>query len=279
MYSTTYVVKSVSDNSAVVGEGVYMKQLVLLVCVLPIVWSCGDNANNLSTGTPKTQNQTQITGIDLNSETAATVANNFCTYQKPLQIISTSLLSAYSVKGNGSDLNYCGGTAALNENGLNFDIALSDYCVNAIDAQYLLNGTIYGVVESGANFTSDIPDLSIVGNGVDLLVTGNTRDGRADDMFINLTINDQITATQLIIEDISIKKGELDFGYITFPDLGPVKFKFIDHFNPELTKGQVFFYGANEEITIVSADNGSITVVYKESKLDAGILLESNCSG
>ena len=33
----------------------------------------------------------------------------------------------------------------------------------------------------------------------------------------------------------------------------------------------------NEELVIITADNGAITVVYKESKLDPGTLIEANC--
>jgi len=251
-----------------------MKKYFLVLLALPLLWSCGDNNNSDISGTPKLSQNQQT---DLNSKSATSLADSFCSHQTNLQILSTSLLSAFSVKDNSPDLNYCGGSIALNEDGLDFDVSINDYCVTARGQDVILNGSIVGTIESGANFTSDIPNISIVGDGIDLSVSGNTWDGRADDMFISLSILDNINATELLIDEVSIKKGELDFGYITFPDLGRFEFKFIEHFNAELTQGQLFIYGAAEEITIISADNGSLTVVYKESKLDPGVSLDSSC--
>ena len=192
-------------------------------------------------------------------------------------MVSTGLLSAYSVKGNGSDLNYCGGEIILTEDNPDFDIAINDYCFNFRDVPLTLNGNIAGSIESGANFTSEIPEITIVGEEVDLSVSGRTWDGRADDMFINVEVTDNFSGKDIILEDVSIKKGELDFGYVTFSGLDRFEFKFIEHFNSELSQGQLFFYGNNEELVIITADNGAITVVYKESKLDPGTLIEANC--
>ena len=251
-----------------------MKKVLLIVLFIQFLWACGENY------TPAEENPTndQVKqDTDLNIETSPSLANSFCAAQTHLQMVSTGMLSAYSVKGNGSDLNYCGGDITLVEDGPNFDIAINDYCFTFRNQQLILNGDITGAIESGANFTSEFPEITLVGQGVDLTISGSTWDGRADDMFISVAIADNISGEEIALEDVSIKKGELDFGYITFSDWEHIKFQFIEHFNADLTQGQLFFYGNDDEQVIITADNGAITVVYKESKLDSGTLLEANC--
>jgi len=165
----------------------------------------------------------------------------------------------------------------LTEDDPNFDIVINDYCFNFRDQPLTLNGTITGAIESGANFISEIPEITLVGDSVDLAISGRTWDGRADDMFISIIVADNVSGDEIVLEEVSIKKGELDFGYITFSDLGRFEFKFIEHFNAQLTQGQLFFYGNDEELVIITADNGNITVVYKETKLDPGTLVDASC--
>lgn len=251
-----------------------MKKVLIIIMLMQFVWACGDSntpAEENSTNTSTDQNG------DLNTDTSTLVANGYCSAQTRLQMLSTGLLSAYSVKGNGSDLNYCGGDILLTEDDPNFEITINNYCFNFRDQQLTLNGNIIGAIESGANFTSEIPQLTITGEAVDLTISGETWDGRADDMFISITVTDNISGETITLDEVSIKKGELDFGFITLSDLGRFKFKFIEHFNAELTKGQLFFYGADEQLIIITAENGTMTVVYKESKLDPGTLLDENC--
>ncbi|MEJ2179315.1 MAG: hypothetical protein P8Y28_02515 [Gammaproteobacteria bacterium] len=215
----------------------------------------------------------------LNNTKASAAASGFCESQKQLQILSTSLLSAFSSKGNGTDKNYCGGTANFTEDGMMFDIELTDYCVNARGQQVTMDGLIKGEIESGANFTSDINQLSVVGEGVNLSLDGNTWDGRADDMFMNLNISDLLNNIEISLEGVNIKKGEFDLGYLNIPEVGTFYFKFITHFNADFTEGMLFIYGEGEQLTIISADNGTITVVYKENKQDPGTLLtQTSCS-
>jgi hypothetical protein len=252
-----------------------MKKLLIALLLAQLVWGCGESN---TPGNENITNEPFDKNPDFNSDTSTALANSFCEAQTHLQILSTGLLSAYSVKGNGSDLNYCGGEINLAEDDPNFEITINDYCVGFRDSQITLNGEIFGTIESGANFTSEVPELTLVGEGVDLSISGQTWDGRADDMFIDLTIVDNISGEIITLDDVSIKKGELDFGYMTFSDLGRFEFKFIEHFNAELTQGQLFFHGDGEKLVIISADNGSITVVYKASKSDPGTLLESNCN-
>jgi len=249
-----------------------MKKAALVFLFVPFIWACGDGS------LVGNSNEDQIKqNADLNSENSSALASDFCSAQTDLQMVATGLLSAYSVKGNGSDLNYCGGEINLTEDDPNFNISINEYCFNFRGQQLILNGEINGAIESGANFTSVIPEITVVGEAVDLSISGSTKDGRADDMFINVVVSDNVSAEEIALEEVSIKKGELDFGYITFADLGRFKFKFIEHFNAELTQGQLFFYGNNEELVIITADNGTITVVYKESKLDPGTLVDANC--
>ena len=209
-----------------------MKKLFLLSFILPFAWSCGNNSMPQDTTQNPGVNPVDVldtTPITENNVTAA--ASGFCESQRQLQILSTSLLSAYAVKGNGSDTNYCGtGTSELIEDGMNFDINVNNYCVAARGQEVTLNATISGAIESGANFTSDIYNLAIEGTGVDLEVSGNTWDGRADDMFMNLNISDLVNAINVGLEDVNIKNGEFDFGYLNLPNIGRFKFKFI--FNP-----------------------------------------------
>jgi len=58
---------------------------------------------------------------------ASNLADAFCTSQYLVQILATSLLSAYSFLGNGSDVNYCGGGIARSDDGQHFDISIADY--------------------------------------------------------------------------------------------------------------------------------------------------------
>ena len=252
-----------------------MKKVLIIFLLIQFILACGESN---SPGDENSVNETPSQNTDRNIDTATALANDFCAAQSQLQMVSAGLLSAYSVKGNGSDLNYCGGELILAENNPNFDISINEYCFNFRGQLLTLNGNIVGVIESGANFTSEIPEITLKGEEVDLFISGNTWDGRADDMFISVVVTDNISAEEIILEDVSIKKGELDFGYITFSDLNRFEFKFIEHFNAELTQGQLFFYGADEELVIITADNGTITVVHKDSKLDPGTLLDSNCS-
>lgn len=262
-----------------------MKKLMLLGLFLPFLWSCGDDSTY-----PPTKNtndeQNKDAGVndnpdqvsDSNVSGPAELANSFCTNQKPLQIISTSLLSAFHVMGNGSDRNYCGGQIILDTTAEDFSIAIEDYCVEARGQQVTINGSIIGAIESGANFTSEVSYLTITGDGVDLAITGRTWDGRADDMFMSLTITNNLNNTQITLDEVSIKKGEFDFGFLTIDELDRVEFKFIEHFNADLTRGELFIYGKNDELLIISADEGSIFVVFKDSKQDPGTLLDSSCS-
>ncbi|WP_455220798.1 hypothetical protein [Kaarinaea lacus] len=289
------------------------KILLLLALFLPLLWSCGNGSSTMNNQDPMdggnitdapqdtTTQEPGSTDVPvlpdapeapvpnlssaLSSSTANAVASGFCDSQKQLQILSTSLISAYSPKDNGSDSYYCGGTANFTENGLLFDIELTDYCVNARGQQVTLNAMIHGETESGANFTSDISQLTVEGDGVNLSLDGNTWDGRADDMFMNLNISDLAHNIELGLEGVNIKhnsktkNGEFDLGYLNLPGVGKFYFKFITHFNPELTEGMLFIYGEAEQVIIISADNGGITVVYKVDRHDPGILLTQTSCG
>lgn len=256
-----------------------MKKLFLLSFILTFVWSCGNNSMSEDPGLNQGVDAVDTLGTTPITDTnVSAAASGFCESQRQLQILSTSLLSAYAVKGNGSDTNYCGGTSELIEDGMNFDINVDNYCVNARGQQVTMNAAISGAIESGANFTSDIHNLTVQGDGVDLEVTGNTWDGRADDMFMNLNISDLVNAINVGLEDVNIKNGEFDFGYLNLPDIGRFKFKFIEHFNADNTQGMLFIYGEQEQLVIISADNGNITVVYKKDKHDPGTLItETSC--
>lgn len=284
-----------------------MHKIFLLVFTLLFVWSCGDSTmvnkqDPVNEDTDTTIDAPQNTTTDpvdavvpvvpdapeppipnmsntLGSNKASAAASGFCESQKQLQILSSSLLSAYSSKGNGADKNYCGGTANFTEDGMMFDIELTDYCTIARGQQVTINGLIKGETESGANFTSDINQLSIEGEGVNLSINGNTWDGRADDMFMNLDISDLLNEIEISLEGVNIKKGEFDLGYLNIPGVGTFYFKFITHFNADFTEGMLFIYGEGEQLIIISADSGTITVVYKEDKRDPGTLLtQTSCS-
>ncbi|WP_455207412.1 hypothetical protein [Kaarinaea lacus] len=288
-----------------------MKKIVLLVIFLPLLWSCGDgstmneqNPMNENPGTIDTPQETVTQPVDavipnlpeapeppvpnlssaISSSVASAAASGFCDSQKQLQVLSTSLISAYSPKGNGPDIYNCGGTANFTEDGMLFDIELTDYCVNARGHQVMLNGIIHGETDSGANFFSEIPELTIEGDGINLSLDGKTRYGRADDMFMDLNISDLVNNIEIGLEDVNIKhnsktkNGEFDLGYLNLPGVGKFYFKFITHFNADLTEGMLFIYGDGEQLIIISADNGSITVVYKENKSDPGTLLtQTSC--
>jgi len=284
-----------------------MKKVFPFIFTLLFVWSCGDSTlvneqDPMSEDTDTTIDAPQNTATDpvdavvpdlpdapepptpnlsntLSNSRASAAASGFCESQKQLQILSTSLLSAFSSKGNGTDKNYCGGTTNFAEDGMMFDIELTDYCVNARGQQVTMNGLIKGEIESGANFTSDINELSVVGEGVNLSLDGNTWDGRADDMFMNLNISDLLNEIEISLEGVNIKKGEFDLGYLNIPGVGTFYFKFINHFNAEFTEGMLFIYGEGEQLIIVSADSGTITVVYKENKRDPGTLLTQTSCG
>jgi hypothetical protein len=252
-----------------------MKKASISFFLLFIMAACGgSNSNPSSNNTANSSlNETQ----PLSTDTSIALANGFCSAQTRLQMVATSLLSAFSVKDNGSDLNYCGGESILTGDKPTFDIAIKDYCVNYRGQQLTLNGNIAGTIESGANFTSKIPELDITGDGVDLTIKGKTTAGRADDMFISTIITDNLTSEDISLEDVSLKKGKLDFGYFTLPNLGRYKFQFIDYFNEELTQGLLYIYGVNDELLIISADNGTITAVYQKSKQDPGTTLDTSC--
>jgi len=219
----------------------------------------------------------QFVGFYPNLSLQTTVANAYCGNQRKFQLISASLLSAYSPKGNGSDTSYCGGENVYVDDGSNFTLHLSDYCIENHGKQYLLNGDISGATESGSNFTSTIASLTITGENVDLSISGETWDGRADDNFVNLTIFDNLTNNPLSLTDTSIKKGELDFGYFSYPGFQSVHYQFITHFNDDNTEGLLYFYGNGDDKIIVSADNGSITAVYSADRHDPGTSLTLSC--
>ena len=262
-----------------------MKKLSILLMSLLLVYACGNSSedpNNMQTLGADTTTGSPVDNVppsELNAETNLLIADNFCANETKFKLLSTSLLSAYSAKGNGSDMNYCGGTSEFTENGDEFSIALTNYCVNFRGQQVLLNGTIDGITDSGANFFSSlIPDITIAGEGFDLSFSGNTWYGRADDMFMNLMITDHTTGNSINLEETNIKKGEFDLGFFSFDEVGPYEFKFIKHFNAELTEGQLFIYGVGEELLILTAEEGIVTVVFKRDRHDPGVLVESSCS-
>jgi hypothetical protein len=267
-----------------------MKKLSILLMSLFLLYACGNssedpddmqsigaNTSNGTSGNLGTVNDVPV--AELNAQTNLLIADNFCANETKFKLLSTSLLSAFSAKGNGSDMNYCGGSSEFTENGEEFNIALTNYCVQFREQQVLLNGTINGVTDSGANFFSSIiPNVTIAGEGVDLSFSGNTWYGRADDMFMNLVITDHTTGNSIDLEETNIKKGEFDFGLFSFDEVGPYEFKFIKHFNADLTEGQLFIYGVGEELLILTAEEGIVTVVFKRDRHDPGVLVESSCS-
>lgn len=261
-----------------------MKKLSILLISLFLVYACGNNnaedENNMSGSGIETTSGTPVDTVapgDLNAQMNVAIADGFCANETNFKLLSTSLLSAFSPAGNHPDINYCGGTAELVQiDDLNFDIHLTDYCVNFRGQQVFLNGMIDAQVESGANFVSSvISDLTITGEGVDMSFSGSTWDGRANDMFLDLTITDHTTGNSIDLDETNIKKGEFDLGLFSFDDVGPYEFKFINHFNPELTEGMLFIYGIGEELLILTAEEGIVTVVYKQDRHDPGTWVES----
>jgi len=249
-----------------------LKKIFPLLLTLHLLWSCGDNNYPDISGTPKlSQNQQS----SLTPASANNLANAFCASQNTLQIVATSFLSVYSVMGNGSDLNYCGGTLLLNKDGLNFDISMTDYCVNAAGQEVIINGGIDGMVETGGDFSSNIYGMRVVSDGIDLSVSGNTWNGRADEQFMRLNIIDNMTATKILIEEASLKNGEFDYGYITFPDLGRFEFRFIANFNADLSQGQVYIYADSGQAISITATNGGLAVIYNAAETDPGVTLNS----
>ena len=260
-----------------------MKKLSILLMSLFLEYACGnsskDDTNVQTTGINSGTPVDAVPPSEVNAQMNLQIADNFCANETNLKLLSTSLLSAYSSKGNGSDMNYCGGTNAFTENGADFNITLTNYCVNFRGQQVVLNGTIDGVTDSGANFFSSIiPDITIAGGNYDLSLSGETWYGRADDMFLNLMATDHNTGNLISLEDTNIKKGEFDIGFFSFEGVGPYEFRFIKHFNETLTEGQLFIYGVGEEYLVLTAEEGIVTVVYKKDRHDPGVLVESSCS-
>ena len=275
-----------------------MKKLYSLLTLLIFLNACG-NGSSEESATDAVGAQSSSSGVEvdipvevlsqdplpvseLDSATNLAIADNFCANETNFKVLSTSLLSAYSDlgRGNYTDPNYCGGTSELTTTDTGFTVTLTNYCVLFRDQQVLLNGTIKGAVDSGVNIISEFlePDISIIGEGFDLSVVGDTRNGRNDDMFMNLTITDNFSGNQIVLDETNIKKGEFDFGYFSFEDVGPYRFLFIKHFNADLTEGQLFIYGSGEEYLILTAENGIVTVVFKRDRHDPGVLVESSCS-
>jgi hypothetical protein len=275
-----------------------MSRLIHALVLIPVITACGNSGTSNNTTNPLDTGSSKSTTSDSTSTSADSPtpspnnpgadamyaeqiaqANGYCVNQKKLQIISTSLLSAYTPKGNRSDLNYCGGENVYNVDGANFTLQLNNYCVNARGQQVVLNGRISGQTDSGSNFFSTIiEDLTIAGEGIDLDITGSTRDGRADDNFVDLQVTDNNDGSQLSLNDTSIKKGEFDFGDVTFDGSSQIPFKFIDYFNPDNTTGLLFLYGQGEDFTVVSGDKGMITAVYKKDRHDPGTWLDLPCN-
>ena len=252
------------------------QKTIVFSILFPILSACGEGGIG-----PLQGDAGQLTDSGLGSmslATATNIANAYCGNQRKLQLISASLLSAYSPKGNGSDTANCGGENVLTEDGPNFSLQLNNYCVVNRGQQFLLNGSIDGATESGNNFTSTINNLSIQGNGIDLSISGDSYAGRADDNFVNLHIIDNATSSQLDIDNSSVKKGEFDFGDFNLPTYQTVPFQFITHFNETNTEGLLFFYGTGEDKIIVSGDNGMITAVYSADRHDSGTWLDLPCN-
>lgn len=264
-----------------------MSKFLILVMLVFLLSACGgsspnalnDTAMDTATQEPSSSNNTSSPSAGLmTTEQVAALANSFCLNQKKLQIISTSLLSAYTPTGNSADMNYCGGENLYSTLDSTFTLQLKDYCVSARGRDVLLNGSIAGATESGSNFTSSINSLNISANDLDLDITGNSYAGRADDNFVNLQIMDQMDGSELLMEEVSIKKGEFDFGYVTFDGLNRVKFKFITYFNADNTAGLLFIYGAGDDKIIISGDAGEITAVYSKDRHDPGTWVDLPCN-
>lgn len=270
-----------------------MSRLIHALIFIPIITACGNSGNPVDVTNPTNSNNvtnsSQGAGAVSSDPTTQAMyaeqiaqADGYCVNQKKMQIISTSLLSAYTPKGNGSDLNYCGGENVYKDDGTNFSLQLNNYCVNARGQQVVLNGHITGVTDSGTNFFSSIIDSlnikNVNGTDIDWDIAGSTRDGRADDNFVDLQVIDNNDGSQLLLNDTSIKKGEFDFGDVTFDGLGQIPFKFIDYFNADNTAGLLFLYGQGEDYTVISGDNGMITAVYKKDRHDPGTWLDLPCN-
>jgi len=281
-----------------------MKKILLSAVILPFLWSCGNGSSTMNDQNPMDGGTTQGPGgtdvpvlqdapappepnlsYALSNSVAGAASSGFCDAQKQLQILSASLISAYSSRGNKSDPYYCGGTAVHTPNGDSFGIELTDYCANVRGQQVTLNGSITGQVDSGSNFFSDIQQLTIEGDGINLSLDGTTRYGRIDDMFMTLNISDLVNNIEVGLEEVNLKDnakthyGEFDLGYLNLPNVGKFYFKFITHFNAELTEGMLFIYGEADQVIIISADSGTITVVYKENKQDPGTLISQTSCG
>ena len=265
----------------------HLRKLIVFSIVFPLLSACGDGGGDPTAGDQVTTQQglnggngsggsTGVATIELS--TATTIANAYCTNQRKLQLISASLLSAYSPKGNGTDTTKCGGENLYNDDGTNFSLQLNDYCIVNRGEKYTLNGSITGATESGSNFTSTIAGLSIQGKDVDLNISGDSYAGRADDNFVNLQILDNLTKAQYSIEKSSVKKGEFDFGDATFPQFASTHFQFITHFNEDNTEGLLYFYGSADDKIIISGDNGMITAIYSVDRHDSGTWLDLPCN-
>jgi len=250
--------------------------IVISAIILALSACGGDNGTGESGNINIQQLDSNLDLQDVNLQT--TIANAYCTNQKKLQLISASLLSAYSPKGNGSDKANCGGENAYSDDGTNFSLNMTNYCIEKEGKQYLLNGSISGTTESGNNFTSTISNLSIAGNGVNLTLNGDSYAGRADDNFVNLNVHDTGLGLDYSIDQSSVKKGEFDFGYLTFPSFASAPYQFITHFNADNTAGLLFIYGNADDKIIISGDQGMITAVYSANKQDPGTWLDLPCN-
>lgn len=256
-----------------------------LIVLLPFFCACGSSSspnNDAMNNSPSSTSSasSHSTPAPSTPETQAMYAdqiahaNAYCVYQKKMQIISSSLLSAYTKPAGGNNAHY-----EYVTDGITFNISLTDYTVNVRGTTVVLNGDIDGTVDSGANFFSTINLLNIAGDNINLDITGSTRDGRADDNFVDLKVTNHNDYTPLFqMNDVSIKKGEFDFGDITFDNLSKIPFKFIDYFNADNTTGLLFLYGQGDDKTIISGDNGMITAVYSTSKQDPGTWLDLPCN-
>ena len=248
-----------------------MKNHILLCTLFIGLSACAPD------NTPLTENSPGSDLVALDTAKATELTNGFCAAQKQLQIFSKSLLSVFSVYSSQGLSNSCGGEVALTKSPGAFQLDIIHYCSESSGQPLTINGQIKALVESGVNFTSDIA-LSIKGDGVDLTANGNSWDGRYNDFFFTMEVKDNVLGQSLLLDQVNIKKGELDLGYVVFPDFGRTKFLVIKHFNNDNTAGQIFFYGQNGEIVIVTAEDGLLSAVFKQNKLDPGILLDSDCN-
>lgn len=251
-------------------------QILVLSAVVPLLAACGGGGTPGDQITAQQQGSGNIASADLSLQTS--IADAYCKNQRKLQVISNTLLSAYAPKDNGVDAKYCGGENVYTVDGANFTLKLNNYCMDYRGEQYTLNASIAGSTDSGSNFISSISDFSITGKNVDLSFSGETWDGRADDNHVTLDVYDALTTTDYSISESSVKKGEFDFGNLSFPGFQSVAYKFITHFNADNTEGLLFIYGNADDKIIISADNGIITAVYSANKHDPGTWLELPCN-